>query len=62
LRRKRAAAAAFRVPAGNFVAGLGVLLMLGLVLRMRVDEWAIIAATVAVAFANWRWARNKGGG
>jgi amino acid transporter len=62
LRRKRAAAAAFRIPAGNIVAGFGVLLMLGLVLRMRVNEWAIIAATVAVAFANWRWARNKGGG
>jgi amino acid transporter len=58
LRRKRAAAAAFRVPAGNFVAGLGVLLMFGLVLRMRAGEWAVIAATVVVAFANWSWAQR----
>jgi APA family basic amino acid/polyamine antiporter len=60
LRRKRAAASAFRVPAGNFVAGLGVLLMLGLVLRMRASEWVIIATTVTVALANWRWAQKAG--
>jgi amino acid transporter len=58
LRRKRAASGAFRVPAGNFVAGVGVLLMFGLVLRMRAGEWAVIAATVVVAFANWGWAQR----
>jgi len=28
---------------------------------MRSSEWAIIAATVAVAFGNWQWAQNKDG-
>jgi basic amino acid/polyamine antiporter, APA family len=58
LRRKTPAAPAFRVPAGNFVAGLGVALMLVLVTRMSADEWAIILATMTIAFANWLWARN----
>jgi amino acid transporter len=58
LRRKRAGSAAFRVPAGDFVATLGVILMLVLVSRMRPGEWAIILTTMAIGFANWLWARN----
>lgn len=58
LRRKRAASLAFRLPAGNFIAALGVILMLVLVSRMRPGEWAIILTTMAIAFANWIWARN----
>ncbi|HEX4643190.1 MAG TPA: APC family permease [Candidatus Acidoferrales bacterium] len=59
LRRKRAASPAFRLPAGNFVAAMGVVLMLVLVSRMRPGEWAIILTTMAIALLNWLWARNK---
>jgi basic amino acid/polyamine antiporter, APA family len=58
LRRKRPAASAFRIPAGDFVAALGVTLMLILVLRMRISEWIVILGTIAIAFANWRWVRQ----
>lgn len=61
LRRKRPAAAAFRVPAGDFVAVLAVALMLVLVSRMRLGEWLIILATMTIALANWLWARKQRG-
>jgi amino acid transporter len=61
LRRKRPGAAAFRAPGGDFVAGLGIALMLILVSRMRLDEWAIILATMTIALANWLWVRKQNG-
>ena len=59
LRRKRPAAPAFRVPAGDFFAFLGVALMLLLVSRMRTTEWSVILATMAIALANWIWVRKR---
>jgi K+ transporter len=59
LRRKRPDAAAFRLPAGNFFAALGILLMLVLVSRMQLGGWIVILVTMAVAFVNWLWARNR---
>jgi APA family basic amino acid/polyamine antiporter len=59
LRRKCPDAAAFRLPAGNFFAGLGIILMLALGSRMRLGEWTVILVTMAIAFVNWLWARNR---
>lgn len=60
LRRKRPDAAAYRLPAGNFFAGLGIILMLALVSRMRLGEWIVILGTMGIAVVNWLWARNRG--
>lgn len=59
LRRKRPAASAFRVPAGDWVAFVGVALMLVLVSRMRMTEWSVILATMAIALTNWIWVRQR---
>ena len=59
LRRKCPDAAAYRLPAGNFFAVLGIIFMLVLVSRMRLCEWTVILATMIIAFVNWLWARNR---
>jgi APA family basic amino acid/polyamine antiporter len=59
LRRKNPGAPAYRIPAGNFVAALGITFMLVLVSRMRPSEWIVILATMGVAFVNWLWTRNR---
>jgi APA family basic amino acid/polyamine antiporter len=59
LRRNRPNAPAYRLPAGNFAAGLGVIFMLLLVSRMRLGEWIVILVTMAIAFVNWIWARHR---
>jgi amino acid transporter len=58
LRRTRPNSPSYRLPAGNFVAALGVVFMLVLALRMGLGEWIVILATLAIAFANWLWARK----
>jgi basic amino acid/polyamine antiporter, APA family len=60
LRRKNPNASAYRLPAGDSVAALGVIFMLVLVSRMRLGEWIVILVTMAIAFVNWLWARNRG--
>jgi APA family basic amino acid/polyamine antiporter len=59
LRRKRPDARAFRLPAGNLFAAIGVLLMLALLSRINRNDGIVILATVAIAFVNWLWARNR---
>jgi basic amino acid/polyamine antiporter, APA family len=59
LRRKYPDAAAYRLPAGNFFAALGIIFMLVLVSRMRLGGWIVILVTMAIAFVNWLWARNR---
>jgi APA family basic amino acid/polyamine antiporter len=59
LRRKLPDAAAYRLPAGKFFAGLGIILMLVLVSRMQLGEWIVILVTMGIAFVNWLWARNR---
>jgi hypothetical protein len=59
LRRQRPDAAAYRLPAGNFFAGLGIIFMLVLASRMRLGEWTVILVTMVIAFLNWLWARNR---
>ncbi len=59
LRRKRPAAPAYRLPAGNFFAAAGVLFMLALASQMGRGEWAAILITMAVALVNWLWVRRQ---
>jgi len=59
LRRKRPAAPAYRLPAGNFFAAAGVLFMLALASQMGRGEWAVILITMAVACVNWLWVRRR---
>lgn len=59
LRKKHPDADAFRLPGGIFVSALAFLITLVLVTRMRRGEFLVIAATTALAFANWLWARSR---
>jgi amino acid transporter len=55
LRRKqpKGANAMFHLPAGNFLAVLGVILCLILVTRVDFGQSLILVATIALAFVNW---------
>ena len=59
LRKKRPAADAFRLPCGNFIAILTLLLTAVLITQMHKGELVVIAGTSTLAFANWLWARRK---
>lgn len=59
LRKKHPSADAFRLPGGFFVCLLALLITLVLVTRMHRGEFLVIAATAALAFANWLWARSS---
>jgi basic amino acid/polyamine antiporter, APA family len=58
LRRKHPRAHAYRLPAGNLFAVLGVLCMVLLASLMSRREGMVILVTMAIAMANWLWARN----
>ena len=53
LRRKQPERAVFRLPAGTVFALVGVILCLILVTRVDFGQSLIVAATIALAFANW---------
>ena len=59
LRRSHPEAQAHRLPAGNGFAVLGILFVVVLATRMNRSEAAVILVTMAIAFANWLWARSK---
>jgi amino acid transporter len=59
LRRKHPDARAFRVPAGDLFAALGVLFMLALLSRINRNEGIVILVTAAVASGNWVWVRKR---
>jgi amino acid transporter len=59
LRKKQPNADAFRLPGGVFVSVLALLLTAVLVTRMHRGEFLVIAATAALAFANWLWTRHR---
>ena len=59
LRKKYPSADAFCLPGGIFLSALALLITLVLVTRMRRGEFLVIAATAALAFANWLWARSR---
>jgi basic amino acid/polyamine antiporter, APA family len=58
LRRKYPDAHAYRLPAGNLFAVLGVLFVVLLASRMNRGEGIAILVTMSIAIANWLWARN----
>jgi amino acid transporter len=58
LRRKNPTARAYRLPAGNVFAVLGVFFVALLASRMSRGEGIVVLVTMAVAIANWLWARN----
>jgi APA family basic amino acid/polyamine antiporter len=61
LRRRHPDARAFRLPAGDLFAALGVLFMVALLSRINRNEGIVILVTVAIAFGNWMWVRKRPG-
>jgi amino acid transporter len=59
LRSKNADATAFRLPAGNLWALSGIIITIVLLSRITRDEIIVILATMAIALANWLWARDR---
>lgn len=59
LRHKSPNADAYRLPAGNLFAVLGVLLMVVLASRTHQSEGIVILVTMAIAIANWYWTRGR---
>jgi len=61
LRRKQpdGANALFQLPAGNFLAVLGVILCVILVTRVDFGQSLILVATIALAFGNWALVARK---
>ncbi len=59
LRRRQPDAAAFRLPAGRALAGLGIAFSLVLASRMGRNELIIMLATGMVALLNWGWVRRR---
>ncbi len=63
LRRKQPGLAGFRLPAGNLLAGLAVLMCAALLTQVDRSQSMIVAATMAVGFLNWALvARPRGSG
>jgi basic amino acid/polyamine antiporter, APA family len=58
LRRKQPGGARFRVPAGNVLSIVGVILCLILVTRVDFGQSLILAGTIALAFVNWVFVRR----
>jgi APA family basic amino acid/polyamine antiporter len=59
LRRKQPDGALFRLPAGNYLAGLGLVLCVVLVSQVDFGQSLILVATVALATLNWAVARSS---
>jgi amino acid transporter len=59
LRRKQPGSAGFRLPAGNLLAGLAVLLCVALLTQVDRSQSMIVAATMAVGFLNWLAVRQR---
>lgn len=62
LRRKQPGDARFRLSAGNFLAGIAVILCAALVTRVDFRQSVILLATIAVGLLNWVVVRNRKGG
>jgi amino acid transporter len=58
LRRKHPGGAAFRIPGGLLIPGLGIAFSLVLVTRMGWGELIIVGVTAACASLNWLWVRR----
>ncbi len=60
LRKKQPEAISFRLPAGWLFAGLGVIICLGLLVRVDFSKSLVLIATVGVALLNWAIVARKG--
>jgi basic amino acid/polyamine antiporter, APA family len=60
LRRKRHTARAYRLPAGNGFAVLGVFFVALVASRLTRTEGVVLLIMTAIAIANWLWARSWG--
>jgi len=60
LRRKQPGAAIIRLPGGTAIAGLGVLICLGLLVRIDFSKSLLLVAAVVVGFLNWLVVRSRG--
>jgi APA family basic amino acid/polyamine antiporter len=58
LRRKQPGQARFRLPAGLIFATFGVLICVALLTQVDFDHALIVVVTMALALANWLWARK----
>ncbi len=58
LRRKSPGAAMFRLPGGNYLAVLGVLICLVLMTQVDLSGSIILLAVLVIAFLNWLWVRR----
>ncbi|HEY6764679.1 MAG TPA: APC family permease [Candidatus Sulfotelmatobacter sp.] len=59
LRKKQPGGAAFRVPGGLLVAGVGVILCLGLLTRVDFSKSLVLGMTMVAALANWLVVRRQ---
>ena len=62
LRHKRLTQAGFRLPAGNLLAGLGVLMCAALLTRVDFRQSLIVAGTILLGLLNWAVARQRRAG
>ncbi|HXC32457.1 MAG TPA: amino acid permease [Verrucomicrobiae bacterium] len=61
LRRKSPGADSYRLPAGNAIAMLGVLLVALLASQLSLLEVIVVVATVALAVTSWVWPQQRAG-
>jgi amino acid transporter len=59
LRRKHPGSGRFRLPAGDLLAGIAVLMCAALVTRVDFGQSLILLATMAVGLLNWMFVRNR---
>jgi amino acid transporter len=59
LRRKHPGTAGFRLPAGNLLAGVAVVMCAALLTQVDRSQSLIVAATIAVGILNWLAVRNR---
>jgi APA family basic amino acid/polyamine antiporter len=59
LRAKQPGAAWFRLPGGNFLAGVAVLACLALITQIDLSGWLILLATMVAALLNWGWVHTR---
>jgi amino acid transporter len=60
LRRKRVGDAGFRLPAGNLLAGLAIIMCLALVTRVDFGQSLILLGTTALGLMNWALVTRRG--
>jgi basic amino acid/polyamine antiporter, APA family len=59
LRRKNPEAPSYRLPAGNFLAALGVILVALLASQLTLAEEMVVVLAVVLAVASWVWPRER---